>query len=218
MKNIITVLLFTLLLLISGYSQNKYSVQPGVRNNQIVLQISNTSTSENANNLEVKLIKDSKNIKFNQTEKLIEKIGQGGETEVNFTFDVPFNVGNAKVDTIEFVITDNKDIYLNKQFILEYAQPTEYKLEQNYPNPFNPTTKIRYSIPNVETHNDASLRNVTLKIYDILGDEVATLVNEKKEAGYYEIEFNASSIASGVYIYRLQSGSFTSSKKMMVLK
>jgi hypothetical protein len=218
MKNIITVLLFTLLLLISGYSQNKYSVQPGVRNNQIVLQISNTSTSENANNLEVKLIKDSKNIKFNQTEKLIEKIGQGGETEVNFTFDVPFNVGNAKVDTIEFVITDNKDIYLNKQFILEYAQPTDYKLEQNYPNPFNPTTKIRYSIPNVETHNDASLRNVTLKIYDILGDEVATLVNEKKEAGYYEIEFNASSIASGVYIYRLQSGSFTSSKKMMVLK
>jgi hypothetical protein len=216
MKSLSILLIFILSIL--NFAQNKYSVQPGVRNNQIILQISNTSTSENANNLEVKLIKDSKNIKFNQTEKLIEKIGQGGETEVNFTFDVPFNVGNAKVDTIEFVITDNKDIYLNKQFILEYAQPTEYKLEQNYPNPFNPTTKIRYSIPNVETHNDASLRNVTLKIYDILGDEVATLVNEKKEAGYYEIEFNASSIASGVYIYRLQSGSFTSSKKMMVLK
>ncbi len=96
--------------------------------------------------------------------------------------------------------------------------PTEFSLSQNYPNPFNPVTVIRYSIPNVETHRNASLRNVTLKVYDILGREVITLVNEEKPAGSYEVEFDGSKLSSGVYFYRIQAGSFTQTKKMMVLK
>ncbi|MDY0081657.1 MAG: T9SS type A sorting domain-containing protein [Ignavibacteriaceae bacterium] len=88
--------------------------------------------------------------------------------------------------------------------------PMIYSLEQNYPNPFNPTTIIRYQIP-----QDGI---VTLKVYDILGSEVATLVNEQKPAGRYEINFDASKLASGVYIYKLQSGNYISSKKMMLLK
>ena len=88
--------------------------------------------------------------------------------------------------------------------------PTVYDLAQNYPNPFNPSTTIRFQIP-----QDGI---VTLKIYDILGSEVATLVNEQKAAGKYEINFNASSLASGVYLYKIQSGSFISSKKMLLLK
>ncbi|MGQ9799042.1 MAG: T9SS type A sorting domain-containing protein, partial [Ignavibacterium sp.] len=99
--------------------------------------------------------------------------------------------------------------------------PEEYALEQNYPNPFNPTTKIRYSIPsNVKGQKS----NVILKVYDILGNEVATLVNEPKEPGYYEVEFsigsfrNASELASGVYIYRLTAGNFVASRKMMLIK
>jgi hypothetical protein len=88
--------------------------------------------------------------------------------------------------------------------------PTEYALVQNYPNPFNPSTTIRYQLP-----QDGL---VTLKIYDILGSEVATLVNEEKAAGKYEVNFNASSLASGVYIYKIQAGSFINSKKMILLK
>jgi len=165
----------------------------------------------------VKLIRNSQNLTFNQTEKLIENITQGEEIEATFTFDVDYNIGNAEADTLEFMITDGNAIYLTKQFILQYALPTEYKLEQNYPNPFKPNTKIRYSIPNViasETKQSA----VKLIVYDILGNEVRTLVNEQKEPGYYEIDFNAGSFASGVCIYRLQANNYVSTKKMMVLK
>ncbi|MGD8781282.1 MAG: T9SS type A sorting domain-containing protein [Ignavibacteria bacterium] len=87
---------------------------------------------------------------------------------------------------------------------------TEYSLEQNYPNPFNPTTTITYQIP--ETGN------VTLKIYDVLGREVTTLVNESQASGVYTVEFNASQLADGVYIYKLQAGDYVSVKKLMLLK
>ncbi|MEP0862405.1 MAG: T9SS type A sorting domain-containing protein [Ignavibacterium sp.] len=93
--------------------------------------------------------------------------------------------------------------------------PGEFKLFQNYPNPFNPVTKIKFTIPEtVGTKLDLSV----LKVYDILGNEVATLVNEYKPAGNYEVEFNAGNLPSGVYIYKLTAGSFVSSKKMMVIK
>lgn len=87
---------------------------------------------------------------------------------------------------------------------------TEYSLEQNYPNPFNPSTTIKFQLP-----TDGF---VTLKVYDILGNEVTTLINEQKPQGRYEVNFNASSLASGVYIYKIQTGSFISSKKMMLIK
>jgi hypothetical protein len=214
MKILLTVILLSSILA----AQNTYSIQPGVKNNQIVLELSNISLTESATDLEVKLIKNSNHLTFNQTEKMIENIIQGEETEIAFTFDVDYNIGNVEADTIEFIITDNKSVYLTKQFILHYALPTEFKLEQNYPNPFNPTTKIRYSIPSVVDAKFASTTMTQLKVYDILGNEVTTLVNEQKEPGYYEVDFNAASFASGVYIYRLQAGSYVSTKKMMVLK
>ena len=93
----------------------------------------------------------------------------------------------------------------------EIELPAKYNLTQNYPNPFNPSTKINYSLP-VEG-------NVTLKIYDILGREVRTLINnEMKSAGQYTINFDASTLPSGVYLYRLQSGDFVQVKKMMLIK
>jgi hypothetical protein len=88
--------------------------------------------------------------------------------------------------------------------------PTEYNLSSNYPNPFNPSTIINYAI------KDAGL--VSIKVYDVLGAEIATLVNETKEAGEYDVEFNASELPSGVYIYTLQTGDFISSKKMILMK
>ncbi|HSW55020.1 MAG TPA: T9SS type A sorting domain-containing protein [Ignavibacteriaceae bacterium] len=95
--------------------------------------------------------------------------------------------------------------------------PTDYMLEQNYPNPFNPSTKIQFSVPYVETHRDASLR-VTLKVFDILGNEVATLVDEEKAPGVYEVEFSAANLSSGIYIYRLNVSDFSDTKKMILLK
>ncbi|MBV6479073.1 MAG: hypothetical protein HGGPFJEG_01834 [Ignavibacteria bacterium] len=92
--------------------------------------------------------------------------------------------------------------------------PQHYSLSQNYPNPFNPATKISFSLPVKEI--------VTLKIYDVLGKEVMTLINGEKEAGSYEIEFNASSasggLSSGIYFYRIKAGNFTETKRMMLLK
>ncbi|MCW9095100.1 MAG: T9SS type A sorting domain-containing protein [Ignavibacteriaceae bacterium] len=88
--------------------------------------------------------------------------------------------------------------------------PTAFKLYDNYPNPFNPSTTLRYSIP------EASF--TTLKVYDELGKEVATLVNETKSAGTYEVEFSAKDLASGIYYYTLQAGSFSKTNKMILMK
>ena len=88
--------------------------------------------------------------------------------------------------------------------------PNTFYLDQNYPNPFNPVTKIRYDIPNSG--------NVSLKIYDNIGREVKTLVNEFKDAGYYTVEFNGSNFASGIYYYKLETSNFTATKKMILLK
>jgi hypothetical protein len=88
--------------------------------------------------------------------------------------------------------------------------PNEFALIQNYPNPFNPSTTIQFQIPNTSF--------VNLKVYDILGNEVATLVNEEKPVGVYEAEFNAAELSSGLYFYTLQAGSFIETKKMILLR
>ena len=108
------------------------------------------------------------------------------------------------------MITDNKTVFQKKLFILNYTPPTNYKLEQNFPNPFNPVTTIQYQLP-VDT-------KVTLKVYDILGAEVTTLVNEIQQAGYKEVQFDASELSSGVYVYRLVVSNYISTKKLMVVK
>ena len=97
--------------------------------------------------------------------------------------------------------------------------PEQYYLEQNYPNPFNPYTTIKYSIPNITLSGNAIEGfRVQLKIYDVLGNEVATLVNEEKAAGFYEVQFDASNLSSGIYFYKLSASSFTEIKKMTLIK
>jgi hypothetical protein len=100
--------------------------------------------------------------------------------------------------------------YSNEIEVYVGIAPKEFVLEQNYPNPFNPSTTIKFQLP-----NDGM---VTLKVYDILGNEVTTLINEQKPQGRYEVNFNASQLASGVYVYKLRAGDFISSKKMIHLK
>ena len=100
----------------------------------------------------------------------------------------------------------------------ENSSPFEFKLEQNYPNPFNPSTKIKFTIPSVIASEVNQSHLVTLKVYNLLGIEVVTLVNEVKPAGSYEIEFDASSLSSGIYIYRLNAGKYSETKKMLMIK
>jgi hypothetical protein len=92
----------------------------------------------------------------------------------------------------------------------EEELPSCYSLEQNYPNPFNPETKIEYSIPQYGL--------VTIKIFDTLGREIKTLLNEEKEAGNYTLQFDGSNFASGVYFYQLRAGNFTNTRKMILMK
>ena len=103
--------------------------------------------------------------------------------------------------------------------------PEEFSLSQNYPNPFNPTTTINYTIPEVISNPAGRERNlfVTLKVYNVLGKEVATLVNEEKQPGVYSVEFNSYSdegqnLSSGVYFYRLKAENYSSTKKLIHMK
>jgi len=105
--------------------------------------------------------------------------------------------------------------------ILKYGSPTVkveegsstingFELAQNYPNPFNPSTSIKYAI--------GTRQFVTLKIYDVLGNEIETLVDEEKQVGTYELNWNASNLPSGIYFYQLRAGSFVETKKMVLMK
>ena len=118
-------------------------------------------------------------------------------------------------DTIGYAIGDNvvlKTTNGGLSFTEKYDNqiPKEYSLYQNYPNPFNPLTKIIYNIPKTA--------RITIKIYNLSGDEVSTIVNKVQNPGSYETEFNGTNLASGVYFYRLTSNDFVSTKKMVLLK
>ena len=92
----------------------------------------------------------------------------------------------------------------------ETSLPFEYKLSQNYPNPFNPVTTINFSIP--------KQGNVTLKVYDVTGKEVIILINEQRSAGNYTVSFDGANLPSGAYFYRLESGDFKETRRMILLK
>jgi sugar lactone lactonase YvrE len=104
----------------------------------------------------------------------------------------------------------NGTVTYSKAVEVKAASPTVFTLSQNYPNPFNPSTTISYALPQAG--------NVTLKVYDVLGREVATLVNENKVAGSYAAMFNADKFSSGTYFYKLQAGNFAQTKKMLLVK
>jgi hypothetical protein len=116
-----------------------------------------------------------------------------------------FVISNSKVYRTSLTIS--AITYLEDQ---NFNIPIEFKLLQNYPNPFNPTTTIKIVIPKSSF--------VSIKVYDLLGREVATLVNEEKPAGNYEAEFDGSDLSSGIYFYHLQADEFSVTKKMILLK
>ncbi|MCB0299438.1 MAG: T9SS type A sorting domain-containing protein [Calditrichaeota bacterium] len=145
-----------------------------------------------------------------------------GQTGTWMSVDIPLSAFSPPVnlaDVFQLKFDGNGDIYLDNIYFFSSAtgieeisdvNPSAYALEQNYPNPFNPSTAIRFIQPNAN--------HVTLKVYDLLGQEIATLVNEFKNAGAYEVTFDASNLPSGIYLYSISTGDFNAVKKMMLIK
>jgi hypothetical protein len=186
------------------------------KGNQIILTVANESKTTAAQNLQVQVQKGSSAIAFAQSSASVKNIPIGKEFDVAFKFDVIREARIGKNDTLLFLITDSTGASWTKSVIVSYVGPKVYKLEQNFPNPFNPSTMIYYDLPQ-ESH-------VRIMVYDILGREVRSLVDEQESAGYQKVRFDVQGVASGVYIYRMQAHplkggkTFSDVKKMVVLK
>lgn len=210
-------ILMILLAANAAFAQTIYKVTPGSKGNQVILTIENESIEKELTNVKVRLINQPSSFNFRATEEAIEKIERGNSKEAEFNFDVSITDDVNKTDTLRFMITGSEGTYQQKEILIGYELPAEYVLEQNYPNPFNPETTISYKLP--------FSGYTTLKVYDILGKEVATLVNEHQLAGQYSVQLNAAqltnlrhSLSSGVYFYRLTANEYQSIKKMILLK
>ena len=205
MKKIIFCLLIT-----SGlYAQTVYEVVPGTKGNEIVLSVANESVTYDAVKLNVAVSNNPKGIELCNKSVQIDKLKRGEESDALFTFDVK-RIPETQKDTLKFMITDKKGESWYKEIILKYSLPTEFRLEQNYPNPFNPVTTIEFTIPQSGRYN--------LSVYNILGQLVKLLSDDEYAAGYYKVSFNASNLASGMYIYRLSGNGFNILKKMILIK
>ena len=169
-----------------------------------------TATETNNSGFEVERLKNYKNEKLQDWESIGFVNGHGTSTKENsYSFaDQNLTAGKYqyRLKQIDFGGSFEYSEIVNAQV----QTPTEYTLNQNYPNPFNPSTTISYSIP--------SSGFVKLKIFNSIGEEVKTLVNEIESAGVHEVTFNAINIPSGIYFYKIETGEFTSIKKMVLLK
>ena len=196
-------------------AQTIYKVIPGSRDNKIYLTVENFSSIVEMTDVKVQLSHFPEALNFMRGEQLIEKIGTQDSANVVFPFDVLWETDLNKTDTLLFVI-NGKSGRWTKEILIGYELPKEYNLDQNYPNPFNPSTVISYQLP--------AAGRVVLKVYNVLGSEVATLVNDFQPAGKHLVTFYSQQLsdnyrlASGIYIYRLQAGNFTSVKKMILMK
>jgi hypothetical protein len=133
-------------------------------------------------------------------------------TAGNHVFKLRVTGNKDTSSTNTWVVPDRADILESSTSSVSkiFPIPISFSLDQNYPNPFNPTTEIHYQLPENSF--------VTLKVYDILGREVATLINERQNVGNYSVTFNAGHLSSGVYLYRLQAGAYSNTKKLLLVK
>lgn len=180
-----------------------------------------TSTETNNSGFEIERSKDSKIEGLKNWESIGFVKGNGTTTEPHSYSYSDKNLDAGKYQyRLKQLDYDGKFNY-SDIVEAEILSPDKFELKQNYPNPFNPSTKIKFTIQSVEMLRDASLLT-TLKVYDVLGNEIATLVNEEKAAGNYEVEFDATinghQLPSGVYFYNLKCGTYSETRKMIFLR
>jgi hypothetical protein len=167
----------------------------------------NWTTSTETNNFGFQVERSKDKIGFDQ----IAFVPGSGTTAEITTYSYTDNAVTSRKYYYRLKQVDYNGSYSYSNIVeVDLELPTQLNLEQNYPNPFNPTTTVKYQIP--------ELSFVTLKVYDVLGNEIATLVKEEKPAGRYKVEFNATGLPSGIYFYRLHAGSFEKTKKMELMK
>jgi hypothetical protein len=207
MKLLISLIL--LLFLINTPAQNIYNIPAGSSNNKLEIKINNT-TDKTYTGIILTPSALPEWVKVKEEFVSINEISPAsGETAV-LTFDVSLDAPLNSEEELSFLIQTKEGKTLNKTFSVKVTLPDKFELNQNFPNPFNPSTVISFSIP--------SEVKVILKVYNILGEEVQTLVNEVLKPGVHNIDFNASHLASGVYFYRIDAGNYTSLKKMILMK
>ncbi|HEY6626309.1 MAG TPA: T9SS type A sorting domain-containing protein [Ignavibacteriaceae bacterium] len=166
-------------------------------------------TASELNNHGFEIEKSSNGTEF-YTVAFVQGNGTTTESqEYSYTDDVDYKGGETLYYRLKQVDLDGRVQY-SSIVEVEFDVPIDFALHQNYPNPFNPSTTIKFAVPKTSL--------VNIKVYDLTGQEVASLVNEVKEVGTYEIKFDARSLASGVYLYRMIAGDFTSVRKLNVLK
>jgi ribosomal protein L31 len=185
-----------------------YNVKPFVKNLSTVTTITNASIKLICDDPWITTILPASRPLPNIPPGAIVSTSSGFTVRVDSTFTNSLNfkveISSANwpywVDSMQVVVGVEK----------EKSLPTEYALEQNYPNPFNPTTNFRYSIPQTS--------KVVIKVFDVLGNEITTLMDEEKSIGTYELVWYAKNLPSGVYFYQLRAGSFIETKKMILLR
>ena len=185
------------------------SFNASVFNNSVQL---NWITASEINNMgfEIERSQKSKVKSQNGWERIGFVNGNGTSTKVQTYTFTDINPLNGKLYYRLKQIDYDGTFEYSSIIEVDYYLVTEFVLDQNYPNPFNPTTKISWQSPVGSWQ--------TLKVYDVLGNQIATLINEYREAGSYEVEFNASNLTSGMYFYKLEAGKFSSVKKMLLVR
>jgi hypothetical protein len=178
-----------------------------VQGNDVMLNWS-TATELNNSGFEIEKKSSSQNSDFSSIAFIP---GRGTTTEISSYSYSDKNLNNGTYNyRLKQIDYNGSYTYYNLEETIEIKSPFKFELAQNYPNPFNPSTALSFVI--------AHQSLVSLKVFDILGNEIATLINEEKHPGVYEVEFSASTLPSGVYFYQMKAGSFIQTRKMVLLR
>jgi Secretion system C-terminal sorting domain len=201
-----------LVLAVSLNAQTVYNLPFASKDNTIDLDVENTAATS-VSQITVSVQNPPSWLNFRSNAAAIEGLIKGEEKTASFIFSVDKEAPVKKEQKLTFVITGPNNQSWTKEITVSVSPPEKFELFQNYPNPFNPLTTISYQL--------TTDSKVTLRIYNMLGQEVVTLVDGQKEAGYHQEQWNGRSVASGTYIYRLvtrdEAGKEIAAQNRMVL-
>jgi len=191
------------------FAQTTYKIPLASQGNRIELAVRNASAAA-VSGVTVAVRALPRWVQVKEPVRKVPPIQPNHEQSVTFEFSIAADAPVGKGQPLDFDVIAPDGEKWAKQIIISVAPPDRFTLFENFPNPFNPTSVIRYALP-----TDA---RVTLKVYNVLGQEVETLVDGVQSAGFKQATFDASNLPSGVYFYRLQAGNSSAVKKMLLAK